>query len=423
MASYITIYLTTAINNAEVHTLNILSARSSSNYYKPEYRDVPFYKFKQEDYVELDLSTTEEIHFKYNYSTASDYMLICVIKNNNARRVFEYNAQENCFGLAKATTITIIGAAKIRDNNYNGVPWSKEIVQYLHNIFKDDDYYLIPGFLSAVNPFGFLDCCLSTIKYQSTITTTASDATVNVTVSSSSDDRLPIKSTDYISETSAAMNKLYINILVDLEKSKNINIEDYNNLFVSDLNRLLYKNSNGSYETVCSTTNKPLVKSHYSFVELSPGSYSSSSGSNAYIYKTIIDGLYILCGSSFTPDTVEKGATYKLNTVDTFAVLRPSEDRRNNLTAPPKTAISEWFVSEVEPNIKGRCAINSVNKPVEASSYLFIINGMCLTVRDMFYMVRSFVNKYYNGSSDFALTTSEDLLNDADAPKHLIMFN
>ena len=422
MANITTINITTAIDNADVHTLNILSARSSTNDYKPKYRDVPFYKFKQADYIELDLSITNEIQFKYKTSSAAGYMLICVIKNNNARRVFEYNAQKNYFSLAKATTITIIGAAKINDNGYNGVPWAKEIVQYLHNIFKDDDYYLRPAYIAAVNPFGFLDCCLSTIKYQSTTTVTASDATVNVTVSSSANDRLPIKTTDYISETSVTLNQLYISILVDLEKSKNINIENYNNLFVSDLNQLLYKNSNNSYETVHGTIDVPLVKSSYKFVELSPGSYSSGSNT-AYIYKTIIDGLYVLCGSSLTPDTVENGATYRLNTVDTFAVLRPSGDRRNNLTTPPNNAISDWFVSEVEPNIKGRCAISSANKPATASGYLYKINGMCITVRDMFYMVRSFVNKYYNGSSDFALTTSEDLLNDTNAPKHLIMLN
>ena len=422
MANITTINITTAIDNADVHTLNILSARSSTNDYKPKYRDVPFYKFKQADYIELDLSITNEIQFKYKTSSAAGYMLICVIKNNNARRVFEYNAQKNYFSLAKATTITIIGAAKINDNGYNGVPWAKEIVQYLHNIFKDDDYYLRPAYMAAVNPFGFLDCCLSTIKYQSTTTVTASDATVNVTVSSSANDRLPIKTTDYISETSVTLNQLYISILVDLEKSKNINIENYNNLFVSDLNQLLYKNSNNSYETVHGTIDVPLVKSSYKFVELSPGSYSSGSNT-AYIYKTIIDGLYVLCGSSLTPGTIENSATYRLNTVDTFAVLRPSGDRRNNLTAPPNNAISDWFVSEVEPNIKGRCAISSANKPATASGYLYKINGMCITVRDMFYMVRSFVNKYYNGSSDFALTTSEDLLNDTNAPKHLIMLN
>ena len=421
MANYITIDITTAIDNADVHTLNILSARSASNYYKPAYRDVPFYKFKQADYIELDLSVNNEIHFNYKYDTASDYMLICVIKNNNARRVFEYNAQKNCLSLAKATTITIIGAAKIRDNNDYGVPWAKELVQYLHNIFKDDDYYLIPGFLSAVNPFGFLDCCLSTIKYQSVTTVTASDATVNVIASTSANNRLPIKSTDYISETSVYLNQLYFNILVDLEKSKNINIENYNNLFASDLNQLLYTNSNGSYETVHGTTDEPLIKSNYPFVEISPSSYGSSPGRSAYIYKTIIDGLYIICDSILTPDTVEKSATYRINTASSFAVLRPSEDRRNNFTVPPNNAISDWFVNEVEPNIKGRCAVSSVNKPVTAGGYLYKINGMCLTVRDMFYMVRSFVNKYYDGSSDFALTTSEDLLNDENAPKHLIM--
>lgn len=422
MANYTTINITTAMNNADVYTLNILSARSSSNYYKPAYKDVPFYKFKQADYIELDLSITNEIRFKYKRNTAYDYMLICVIKNNNARRVFEYNAQKNYLSLAKATTITIIGAAKIRDNNNRSVPWAKELVQYLHNIFKDDDYYLIPGSLSAVDPFGFLDCCLSTIKYQSVTTVTADDATVNVTASTSADNRLPIKSTDYISETSVYLNQLNFNILVDLEKSKNINIENYNNLFASDLNQLLYKNSNGSYETVHGTIAEPLIKSSYPFVEISPSSYNSSSGSSAYIYKTIIDGLYILCDSSLTSDVVEKSATYRMNNASSFAVLRPSEDRRTNFAVPPNNAISDWFVNEVEPNIKGRCAVSSVNKPVTADGYLYKINGMCLTVRDMFYMVRSFVNKYYDGSSDFALTASEDLLNDEDAPKHLIMF-
>ncbi len=422
MANYITIDITTAINNADVHTLNILSARSASNYYKPAYRDVPFYKFKQADYIELDLSVNKEIQFNYNQNTASGYMLICVIKNNNARRVFEYNAQKNCLSLAKATTITIIGAAKIRDDDNYGVPWAKELVQYLHNIFKNDDYYLIPGYLSAVNPFGFLDCCLSTIKYQSVTTATASDVTVNVKASTSANDRLPIKSTDYISETSKSLNLLSINILVDLEKSKNINIENYNNLFISDLNQLLYKNSKGSYESVHGTIEEPLIKSSYAFVGLEPSSYGSSPNINTYIYKTIIDGLYIQCSSSLTTNAVEKGATYKTNTVDSFAVLRPSGDRGNKLTVPPNNAISDWFVNEVEPNIKGRCAISSANKPVTAGGYLYKINGICLTVRDMFYMVRSFVNKYYGGSSDFALTTSEDLLNDKDAPKHLIMF-
>jgi hypothetical protein len=349
-------------------------------------------------------------------------MLICVIKNNNARRVFEYNAQKNYLSLAKATTITIIGAAKIRDNNNYGVPWAKELVQYLHNIFKDDDYYLIPGFLSAVNPFGFLDCCLSTIKYQSVTTVTASDTTVNVKVDSSANNRLPIKSTDYISETYTTLNSLSFNILVDLEKSKNVNIENYNNLFVSDLDELLYKNSNGSYETVLGTTAEPLIGCKYNYVPLSSSSYTSST-LTTYIYKTIISGLYIMCTSSLTPEIIKQKASYYINTVDTFAVLRPPKDKSDKLIAvPPSNAISDWFVSEVEPNIKGRCAIKPGNKPVTSSSYLFDINGMCLTVRDMFYMVRSFVNKYYNGSSDFALTTSEDLLNNADAPKHLIMF-
>lgn len=418
MASTTYIDITTAVNNADVHTLNILSARSNSDYYKPAYIDVPFYKFKQEDYIELDLSITNSIAFKNKSNIVYNYIFVCIIKNNNTRRVFEYNAQKNCFSLAKATTITIIGAAPIYDDKTNGVPWAKEVVQYLHNIFKDDDYYLIHN-LSAMDSLGFLDCCLSTIKYQSVTTATANDVTISATVSNSP----PIKSTDYVSEAYETLNVLYIGILVDLEKSKNINIENYNNLFVSDLNSLLYKNSKGSYETVHGTIEEPLVKSSYEFVELSPGAYSSGSY-NTYIYKTIIDGLYIRCGNDLTPDVIEKSASYSINTVDSFSVLRPSNDRRNKLIiAPPNNAISDWFVNEIEPNINGRCAIKSTNKPTTASGYLFEINGMCLTVRDMFYMVRSFVNKYYNGSSDFALTTSEDLLNDVGAPKHLIMFS
>lgn len=417
MAKTTTIDITTAVNNAEVHTLNILSARLSSNYYKPAYRDVPFYKFKQEDYIELDLSNTNAITFNYNRSTAYKYMLVCVITNNSARRVFEYNAQSNYFSLAKATTITLIGAAVIYDEDNYGVPWAKEIVQYLHNIFKDYDYYLIPSYMPD-GSFGFLDYCLSTIKYQSIVTATADDVAVAVKLNN----RTPISSTDFISETDITLKYLSFNILVDLEKSKNVNIENYNNLFVSDLDELLYKNSNGSYETVLGTTAEPLINCKYNYVPLSSSSYTSST-LTTYIYKTIISGLYIMCTSSLTPETIEQNAGYYVNTVDTFAVLRPPKDKSDKLIAvPPNNAISDWFVNEVEPNIKGRCAIKPENKPVTSSSYLFEINGMCLTIRDMFYMVRSFVNKYYNGSSDFALTTSEDLLNNADAPKHLIMF-
>lgn len=418
MAKTTEIVLDTAIDNADVHTLNILSAHSDSNYYEPAYRDVPFYKFKQADYIELDISTSNAIRFKYKLSYNYNYILVCVIKNNNARRVFEYNALQNYFSLAKATTITIIGAAKINDDSNTGVPWAKEIVQYLHNIFKDDDYYLINSSI-AEGSFGFLDCCLSTIKYQSITTATANDVTVSVDVNN----RALISSNDYISETTITLNNIYFDILVDLEKSKNINIEDYNNLFVSDLDNLLYKNSNGSYETVRGTIDKPLITSSYEYVELTPGSYTMGTRST-YIYKTIINGLYIASGSSLNPNTVEKSARYSINNVDSFAVLRPSNDRKNKLiTAPPNNAISDWFVNEVEPNINGKCAIRSTNKPVTASGYLYDINGMCLTVRDMFYMVRSFVNKYYDGSSDFALTSSEDLLNDVDAPKHLIVFS
>ena len=411
--------LDTAITNAETYTLKILSANSYSTSSSPKYSNVPFYKFKQENYIELNLSTTNAISFRYKKKVVTQYLLVCIIKGNNTRRVFECNAQKNCFSLAKATTITVIGTAAIYDSSTKGVPWAKEIVQYLHDIFKDNDYYLI-HYMSEMTSFGFLDCCLSTIKYQSITTTTASDSTISVTNIGTS----PIASTDYNSETYQTLKKLYINILVDLEKSKDINIENYNNLFVSDLNKLLYKNSNDSYESVRGTIEEPLVKSRYSYFELSPSMYSIDTDVDAYIYKTIIDGLYILCGSSLTPDTVEKGATSYLNEADSFAVLRSSDDRFNKLiTIPPSNAISDWFVSEVEPNIKGRCAISSVNKPDTSNAYLYKINGMSLTVRDMFYMVRSFVNKYYNGSSEFALTTSEDLLNDADAPKHLIMLH
>lgn len=400
--------ITDAMNNAEVLTYTLESFNSSAGKNKRNYT-LDIYKFKPEDYITVSL--TENKWPVYRIVNANDNgtqnigLLICINAEDSEKRAFGYNSPNNYIEFARVRNIIIIGfisniyIPKYSTNAY--APFSKQCFDYIHNAFKEFDYYYF--YSKTADAFGFLDFNAGTIKYESKVheVVRQPDITKLTNVSTSS------SLTKYCSYGSYTGASYYNgNIFVDPTKINNLLIDSCKHIKCRDLFSMIVKDDNN--KLVYLTNPEGTQPLHVKYMGYNRGYNSTFYDNNdVHIYKTTIDGVYVLTYRALK-DTYAFANSFFMNrnnaNYQKFAVLNRDSSA---IMATPNNAFNDWFINKVVPDLYYSPAI------YETGEYNNCLKISCnfTTVYDIGVIIQHYINDFLNGSIECAKVYSKDLEN------------
>ncbi len=406
---YTRIDINNAMNNSEVLTYTLESFTDRYSVKEKRNYTLKIYKFKPEDYITISLTENKLAAHRFisenkvNESGAG--LFICINAEDSEKRVFGYNSPSNYIEFARVRNIIIIGYV---DNMYIAkydpyscyAPFSKQCFDYIHNAFKEFDYYYF--YSKTADAFGFLDFNAGTIKYESKTSEVIRkpDISASVNVGDTFDNLFKgISTSDYSNITTYECS-----IFVDLTKINNLLTDSCKQLKCHDLFSMLCRDDNNKPIYLTNANGKRIKIKYTSY---SNGTHGTLNESNvARFYKTTIDGLYLYSYYDTLNSTNDYSDAYFYNSSGKLGEFEVLNYNSYAAMKTPNNAFNDWFINIVVPDLYYSPAIYETKSS----------NSLCLgtshnftTVYDIGIIMQHYVNDYLNGSIEFALVDSPNL--------------